>query len=58
MYKVRLRGPADITPLADAPMKNIPDARRLVQKKAELTLLFAADRVKEYYDTQYHPMEY
>ena len=58
MYGVRLRGPADIALLADAPMENIPDARRLVQKEAELALLFAADRVKKYYDARYYPMEY
>ena len=58
MYRIRLRGPADIAPLADAPMENIPDARRLVRKEAELALLFAADRAKERYDARYRPMEY
>ena len=51
MYRVRLRGPADIAPLADTPIKNIPNVRRLVRKEAKLALLFAADRVKKYYNT-------
>ena len=58
MYGVRLQGPANMAPLTDTPMENIPDARRLVQKKAELTLSFAADRAKKHYDTRHRPMEY
>ena len=58
IYRVRLRGPANMAPLMDTPMENIPDARRLVRKEAELALLFAADRAKERYNTQYRLMEY
>ena len=58
MYGVCLRGPANVAPLADAPMEKVPDVRRLVRKKTELALLFAADRVKERYDTQHRLMEY
>ena len=58
MYRVYLRGPADMAPLTDAPMENIPDIQRFIRKKTKFTLLFAADRVKKYYDTQYRPIEY
>ena len=58
MYGVRLRGPADMAPLADAPIEKVPDVRRLVRKKAKLALLFAADRAKEHYDAQHRPKEY
>ena len=58
MYGVRLRGPANMAPLVDTPIKNIPDARYFMQKKAKLALSFAADRAKEYYNTRHRPMEY
>ena len=58
MYRVRLRGPANITPLVDAPIENIPNARRFMRKETELALLFARDRVKEYYNARHRLMEY
>ena len=58
MYRVCLRGPADVAPLADTPMENVPNVQRLVQKEAELALLFAVDWAKERYNARHRPMEY
>ena len=47
-----------MAPLTNAPIENIPKAWRFVRKKAELALLFAADRAKERYDTRHRLIEY